>query len=70
MKQQVGETAGVIWRYLRERERVAISRLPRDIPARQPIVYQALGWLAREDKIEYQTEGNVTYIRLARAEGE
>ena len=65
MKEEVGETAGTIWRYLSEEDRVAITKLPKALQVKQTIVYQALGWLAREDKIEYQTEGNVTYIRLA-----
>jgi len=65
MKEEVGKTAGTIWRYLSEQDRIAITKLPKALQVRQTIVYQALGWLAREDKIEYQTEGNVTYIRLA-----
>lgn len=68
MKEKVGETAGTIWRYLNDQERVAITKLPKALQVKQTIVYQALGWLAREDKIEYQTEGNVTYIRLASTE--
>ncbi len=68
MKEVVGETAGTIWRYLNDQERVAITKLPKALQVKQTIVYQALGWLAREDKIEYQTEGNVTYIRLASTE--
>lgn len=68
MKEKVGETAGAIWRYLNDQERVAITKLPKALQVKQTIAYQALGWLAREDKIEYQTEGNVTYIRLASTE--
>jgi Mn-dependent DtxR family transcriptional regulator len=68
MKEKVGETAGAIWRYLNDQERVAITKLPKALQVKQTIAYQALGWLAREDKIDYQTEGNVTYIRLASTE--
>ncbi len=68
MKEKVGETAGAIWMYLNDQERVAITKLPKALQVKQTIAYQALGWLAREDKIEYQTEGNVTYIRLASTE--
>jgi hypothetical protein len=28
------------------------------------ITYQALGWLAREGKIEYRSEGRMTFVSL------
>jgi hypothetical protein len=28
------------------------------------VVYQAVGWLAREDKIEYHTKGNKTVLSV------
>lgn len=64
MKVKVGETAGKIWNLLKEKGEVNISQLPRLLNEKSVIVHQALGWLAREDKIEYRTEAGKTYIFL------
>jgi hypothetical protein len=62
MKAVIGETAGKIWQTLSEREPVPLSRLPRLLGEKDTVVYQALGWLAREDKIMYHTKANRTSI--------
>ena len=65
MKDQIGKTAGAIWEVLRSNDRVALSQLPRAVKERDSVAYQALGWLAREDKIIYETQGKKTYVALA-----
>ena len=65
MKDQIGKTAGAIWEVLRSNDRVALSQLPRAVKERESVAYQALGWLAREDKIIYETQGKKTYVALA-----
>ena len=64
MKQQVGDVAGAIWRVLHEQDKVALSALPRIIKETDTVAFQAVGWLAREDKIQYQTEGKTTFVAL------
>jgi hypothetical protein len=51
MKNKIGEIAGKIWKTLGEKEDVEILRLPQILKEKGEIVYQALGWLAREEKI-------------------
>ena len=68
MKDKIGETAGRIWKIMREKEEVNISQLPRLLDEKTAIVYQALGWLAREDKIEYRIESTKTYASLTDVE--
>ncbi|MDH4222027.1 MAG: winged helix-turn-helix domain-containing protein [candidate division Zixibacteria bacterium] len=68
MKEKIGETAGKVWNILSEKEEVAISQLPKILKEKELLVYQALGWLAREDKIAYQTKGNKIVIRLSEPE--
>ena len=68
MKTKIGETAGKIWNILRERDEVAISQIPRLMKEKTLIVYQALGWLAREDKIAYRAEGSKIYVALIETE--
>lgn len=64
MKARIGTTAGQIWRALQEQEQVSISRLPKLIGEKDAVVYQALGWLAREDKIEYHSKANRTLVSI------
>ncbi len=68
MKEQIGQTAGAIWKVLQDNEKIALTQLPKAIKAKEAITYQALGWLAREDKVDYVTSGKTTYIRLAHSE--
>lgn len=57
MEKKIGEAAGIAWRYLRERGKTPITRLVSDIcfEARieKNIVYMVIGWLAREDKLNF-----------------
>ena len=68
MKQRIGEIAGDIWRTLSEKDEVNITQLPRILKEKNTAVYQALGWLAREDKINYRTEGEKVFVSLNEAE--
>jgi len=64
MKEVIGQTAGKIWNVLRDNEEISVSSLPKVVNERQAIVYQSLGWLAREDKIKYETKGKKTTVSL------
>ncbi len=68
MKEKIGKTAGNIWDILQKNEEVAISQFPKMLNEKAVIVNQALGWLAREDKIIYRQEGNRTLISLMDSE--
>ena len=70
MKTKIGEMAGRVWRFLGERETVDISKLPMMLKEKGEIVYQALGWLAREDKIDFQKKEGKTLVSLSREERE
>lgn len=64
MKQQIGATAGKVWDVLKEKKELTISQIPKAVKEKDALVYQALGWLAREDKIQYHTKGNKTLVTL------
>jgi hypothetical protein len=70
MKDKIGEIAGKIWTVLGEKQNVNISRLPKILKEKGEIVYQALGWLAREDKINYHTKERKTFVSLSHGERE
>jgi winged helix-turn-helix protein DUF2582 len=48
---QIGETAGAVWRILSERGALSLAKLVKEIDAPRDLVMQAVGWLAREDKV-------------------
>ena len=61
---QVGETAGVIWRLLDACGPMSISRLVKETDAPRDLVMQALGWLAREEKIDFEGESRTRLVTL------
>ncbi len=64
MKTKIGEMAGSVWRILGEKETVEVSRLPRILKDKGEVVYQALGWLAREGKVEFHKKEGKTFVSL------
>ena len=70
MKIKVGEMAGKVWRLLGEKENVDISKLPQILKEKGEIVYQALGWLAKEDKIDFHKKGGKIFVSLSYEEHE
>jgi len=70
MKNKIGEMAAKVWKTLGEKEDVEILRLPQILKEKGEIVYQALGWLAREDKISYHSKEKKTFVSLSYDERE
>lgn len=68
MRDKIGETAGGIWKILKKEGEVNVAQLPRLMNQKSTVVYQGLGWLAREDKIEYRTREAKTFVFLSEAE--
>jgi hypothetical protein len=68
MKDKIGETAGKIWKVMAKQGEVNVAQLPRLLNEKSAIVYQGLGWLAREDKIDYQIKGAKTFASLIDSE--
>lgn len=66
MHKLIGKTAGRVWETLRTHGPLPISQLPKKVKERDMVVYQALGWLAREDKIVYETKGKTTLVSLVK----
>jgi DNA-binding transcriptional regulator GbsR (MarR family) len=57
----IGETAGEIWKLLKEEEPISLSTLVRKTQHPQSRVYMGIGWLAREDKLVFtQTKRGVS----------
>ncbi|NLK41155.1 MAG: winged helix-turn-helix domain-containing protein [Planctomycetes bacterium] len=65
MREIVGQAAGQIWHLLaNSTEPVNITDIPKRTKLTAQIAYQGLGWLAREDKIEYIQKGRSILVSL------
>jgi hypothetical protein len=51
MDEEIGATAGAIWRTLNNKGGLTLSLLQKEVHAKKPVFDWAIGWLAREDKI-------------------
>jgi uncharacterized membrane protein len=61
---QIGETAGLVWHVLEKKGRMTLAHLAKDVEAPRDTVMQAVGWLAREGKIEIEESGRKRTITL------
>ncbi len=64
MIQQIGEVAGKVWHTLDEEGQLRVSALQKQIGVAPALLHMALGWLAREDKIEIEPNGRSYRVRL------
>ncbi len=62
--EQIGETAGLVWHTLDENGPIALTKLAKMVDAPRDTVMQAIGWLARESKIDIEENGRSRVIVL------
>ncbi len=59
---QIGEAAGKVWMFLKQNGESNLNQLKKGIKADPNLILQAIGWLAREDKLRIEKEGRfITY---------
>lgn len=61
---QIGIAAGQIWSYLAENGPSSLNKLTRSLEISRELAMQAVGWLAREDKLDFQQTTRGRLIRL------
>jgi hypothetical protein len=64
INEQVGETAGKIWHLLSNQGPQTTSQLKKKLNGSGEIVGFALGWLAREDKVDITQNKKIVTIAL------
>lgn len=64
----IGQTAGLVWNYLRSNGECSLSALERGIQAPKAMVAMAIGWLAREGKVEIMDAKRTIRISLKDAQ--
>lgn len=60
----IGESAGEVWRVLAERGPQSLASLKKASDAPGDLVVLAVGWLAREEKLAFETNGRTAIISL------
>jgi hypothetical protein len=60
---QIGEAAGLVWRTLAAKGPLSYAKLVKATSLSRDEVMQAVGWLAREDKLEFQ-DGRTIVVGL------
>jgi Winged helix-turn-helix domain (DUF2582) len=63
----IGDTAGLVWNFLRTNGESSLSTLEKKVEAPRSMVSMAVGWLAREGKIEVKDEKRAVRISLKEA---
>ncbi len=62
--EQIGDTAGLVWKYLNENGPRTLTQLAKDVDAPRDVIMQAIGWLAREDKVAIEEEARKKVVVL------
>jgi len=60
----VGFAAGSVWQFLKENGPASVSKVTESVEGGRTLVLMALGWLAREGKVEFYPEGRAQFVRL------
>jgi hypothetical protein len=63
---RIGEAAGAVWHYLDKKGTVPLTKLIGDLDESRDLLMQAIGWLAREDKVHLAETSRRKTIALKR----
>ena len=62
--QAIGEAAGEVWQALNRKGKTTLAALEREVDAPPALTHLALGWLARENKINLRHENRAVQVWL------
>jgi len=64
MKEKIGSDAGLIWKVLDAQGMKSVKELKKSTKLVDKEIYAAIGWLAREEKLVFDQEGDDLYLSL------
>lgn len=64
IKKSIGTNAGVIWQLLLEKGRLSIKEIENGIDIELLDMGLALGWLARENKVRFIENDEISYVEI------
>ncbi|MCR5265138.1 MAG: winged helix-turn-helix domain-containing protein [Cyanobacteria bacterium RUI128] len=62
--QEIINAAGKIYNYLSDKGEVTISKMKKDLDLYENFAEMGLGWLSREDKLEYTKNARSVSVKL------
>jgi hypothetical protein len=62
--EEIGQTAGEVWRMLQDQGSMSMAKLVKAMDEPRDSVMQAIGWLARENKLNIEEDGRTRIISL------
>ncbi len=60
----IGIAAGKIWEYLNENGEASVYKITKETGLNRNDVQRAIGWLAKEDKLNFETQGRSELLSL------
>jgi hypothetical protein len=64
MQAEIDNAAGTIWRYLNDQGEITLSKLKQGTKLSDQLLFAGIGWLAREEKLNFTTEGRRVRVSL------
>ena len=64
MSDTIGAAAGKIWEYLEENDATSVTKIAKETELNRNDVQRAIGWLAKEGKLNFDTEGRTELLSL------
>ncbi len=64
MSDNIGIAAGKIWEYLDKNGPTSVSKVTKETEISRNEVQRAIGWLAKEDKLNFEMEGRTELLSL------
>ncbi len=64
MLENIGNVAGAVWHYLEKNSEATVTKLTRELGENERTILMAVGWLAREEKLDFEKRKQGTYITL------
>ena len=64
MSETIGAAAGKIWEYLEENGSTSVTKVTKETELNRNEVQRAIGWLAKEGKLNFEMEGRTELLSL------
>jgi predicted transcriptional regulator len=64
VRETIGECAGEVWEFLHEHGPTNITKLLHNLGLSRDLIFQGIGWLAREGKLDISEDGRKKIVSL------
>ncbi|NOZ22375.1 MAG: winged helix-turn-helix domain-containing protein [Planctomycetes bacterium] len=64
MTSEIGEAAGRVWQCLNEHGEMTPSAVAKKTGLKRDVLFAGIGWLAREDKVNFRPGKRSVYVSL------